>query len=147
MKIIRWIISTPIAIALFIGLSFAFAWLLGWLYKILYYVVCWGSRFDVPAIFDFQSNINDFKSFIFVTCLSTLLAAGCAGFIGGAICPPNNPKATTWLFSIVIIPVVLLWIVSFWSSEHWFYSIIWIIDMILAAILFVGAAFTAQDND
>lgn len=147
MKVIRWIISTPIAIALFVVLSIIFEWLLGWIFKILYYVMFWGTRYDVPAIFDFDSKIQDFKTFIFVTCLSTLIAAGCAGFIGGSICPPNNSKATSWLFGIVIVPVVIYSILSFWSSEHWFYSSLWVVDMILAALIFVGAAATAQDND
>ena len=146
MKTIRWIISAPIAIACFFCLSIAFEWLLRLLYKVLYFITVWGTRWDAPPLFDFDAKMLDFKSFIFTTCLSTLLAAGCSGFIGGSICPSENPKAVTWFMGIIILPVVAFSVYSFWSSEHWFYSIIWLIDMILAALTFVSAAATAQDN-
>lgn len=147
MKIIRWIISAPIAIACFIGLNIAFEWLLRLLYKVIYFITVWGTRWNAPPLFDFDAKILDFKSFIFTTCLSTLLAAGCSGFIGGAICPPKNPKAATWLMGLIVLPVVALSVYSFWSVDHWFYSTVWLIDMIFAAFIFVGAAATAQDND
>lgn len=147
MRIIRWIISAPIAIACLLGLRIAFEWLLRVIYKVLYFITVWGTRWDAPPLFDFDAKVLDFKSFIFITCLSTLLAAGCSGFIGGLICPPKNPKLVTWLMGLIILPIVTFSVYSFWSSEHWFYSSLWIIDMILVALLFVGAAFAAQEND
>lgn len=140
MKIIRWTISGPIAIGLFLVLGIVFDWLLGWLFKILSLVMAWGTRYDTPNIFDFEAKISDLKSFIFGTCLAFLLAAACAGFVGGRICPPRNSKAAGWLMGILIIPIIAMSIVSFWNSEHWFYSILWIIDMALAATIFVSVA-------
>ena len=146
MKIIRWIISAPISIVL-LGLScIVVQWLLGWIYKILYFIMFWGTRYDVPPIFDFEYEYRGFMNFIFITCLSTLISAGISGYIGGLICPKNHSVATAWLFGIGILPIIIFSCVAFWNTEHWFYSSVWILDMILVGCLFVGCAYEANKS-
>lgn len=147
MNVIRWIISVPISIAILIPLYIAVEWLLGWVNKIVYFIMFWGTRYDVPPMFDFEYQVEDFKSFIFITCLSTLISAGISGYIGGKICPRKHVTATSWLFGIAILPLVIYSIVSFWNSEHWFYSTLWVIDMILFGVIFAGFAATANEED
>ena len=140
MNILRWIISAPISIAI-LGLSWVVTeWLLGWIFKILYYIMVWGTRYDVPPIFDWEYKLQDFKNFIFITCLSTLISAGISGYIGGKICPKNHSVATSCLFGIAILPVIIFSCVAFWNSEHWFYSLVWILDMIMVGLVFVSCA-------
>ena len=144
MNILRWVISAPISIAIWGLLSIVVKWLLGWIFKILSFIMFWGSRYDVPPIFDWEYKLQDFKTFIFVTCLSTLISAGISGLIGGVICPKNHSVATTWLFGLTILPVIIFSCVTFWSTEHWFYSSVWILDMIISGFLFVTCAVGAN---
>ena len=146
MKILRWIISAPISIVILGILCTAIEWLLGWILKILYFVMFWGTRYDVPPIFDWEHKFQDFKSFIFITCLSTLISAGISGYIGGKICPKNHSAATTWLFGSAILPVIIFSCVTFWNTDHWFYSSVWIIDMIILGFIFVASASIANEN-
>ena len=107
----------------------------------------WGTRYDVPPVFDFEYELLDFKTFIFVTCLSTLISAGISGYIGGLICPRNNSVATVWLFGVIILPILIFSCIAFWNTEHWFYSSVWILDMILVGCLFVGCAYEANKSN
>ena len=144
MNILRWIISAPISIAIWGLLCVVIEWLLGWIFKILYFIMIWGTRYDVPPFFDWEQKFQDFKSFIFITCLSTLISAFISGCIGGLICPKNHSVATTWLFGLTILPVIIFSCVAFWDTEHWFYSSVWIIDMIISGFLFVTGAVGAN---
>ena len=45
-----------------------------------------------------------------------------------------------WLFGVIILPVIFFSCVAFWNTEHWFYSSVWIIDMIISGFLFVTGA-------
>lgn len=147
MNIFRWIMSAPTAIAILGLLCIVIEWLVGWLFKILYFIMFSGTRYDVPPIFDYENKLEDFKTFIFVTCLSTLISAVGAGYIGGLICPKNHSVATACLFGTIILPIIILSCVTFWDTEHWFYSSIWILDMIILGILFVGSAYVANKNN
>ena len=147
MNILRWIISAPISIVILGLLCNVIEWLLGYIYKILYFIMFWGTRYDVPPVFDFEYELLDFKVFIFVTCLSTLISAGISGYIGGLICPRNNSVATSWLFGVIILPILIFSCIAFWNTEHWFYSLVWILDMILVGCLFVGCAYEANKSN
>lgn len=146
MNILRWIISAPASIAILGLLYIVIEWLLGWTFKILYFIMFWGTRFDVPPIFDYEYKFQDFKTFIFVTCLSTLISAGISGYIGGLICPKNHSVATSCLFGAFILPILTISSITFWNTEHWFYSSVWILDMIIVGFLFVGSATVANEN-
>jgi hypothetical protein len=147
MNILRWVISAPISIVILGLLCGVIEWLLGCIYKILDFIMFWGTRYDVPPVFDFEYEILDFKAFIFITCLSTLISAGISGYIGGLICPRNNSVATSWLFGVIILPILIFSCIAFWNTEHWFYSSVWILDMILVGCLFVGCAYEANKSN
>ena len=146
MNIFRWIISAPISIAIWGLLCVVIEWLLGWIFKILSFIMFWGTRYDVPPIFDWEHKLQDFKSFIFITCLSTLISACISGFIGGLICPKNHSVATAWLLGIFLLPVLIFCCVVSWDTEHWFYSSVWILDLIISSCLFVSCASAANEN-
>ena len=147
MNVLRWIISAPISIAILGLLCIVVEWLLGWIFKILYFIMVWGTRYDVPPIFDYEYKLQDFKTFIFVTCLSTLISAGISGFLGGLICPKKHTVATACLFGLVILPIIIFSSVTLWDSEHWFYSSVWILDMIILGFIFVGSASAANEGN
>ena len=147
MNILRWIISAPISIVILVLSCNVVEWLLGLIYKLLYFITVSGTRYDVPPIFDFEYEYRNFMTFIFITCLSTLISAGVSGYIGGLICPKNHSVATTWLFGVAILPIVIFSCIAFWNTEHWFYSLVWVLDMILLGILFVGCAYEANKNE
>ena len=107
----------------------------------------WGTRYDTPPIFDWEYKLQDFKSFILVTCLSTLISACISGYIGGKICPKNHSVATAYLFGIVILPIIIFSCVAFWNTEHWFYSSVWILDMIISGSFFVASASASNDGE
>ena len=146
MNIIRWIISAPISIVI-LGLSYiVIEWLISLFIKIYYYIAVWGTRYDHPPIFDWEHKFQNFKSFVCITCLSTLISAMISGLIGGKICPKKHSVATACLFGAVILPIIIFSCVIFWDTEHWFYSSVWVLDMIVMGFLFVGCASAANDN-
>lgn len=147
MTFLRWILGAPIAVTLLVVLAYVCEWILGFILKIAYFIMVWGTRFDTPPIFDFEASLQDFKSFIFITCLSPLIAGGISGYIGGKICPPNNPNATMWLMGVFICIVAIISSITFWTNEHWFYSILWVIDMVIMSIIFIGSAGVAAEKD
>ena len=147
MNILRWIISAPISIVILVLSCNVVEWLLGLIYRLLYFITVSGTRYDVPPIFDFEYEYRNFMTFIFITCLSTLISAGVSGYIGGLICPKNHSVATTWLFGVAILPIIIFSCIAFWNTEHWFYSLVWVLDMILLGILFVGCAYEANKNE
>ena len=147
MKAIKWIIAVPISLILLVLGAFILEWVLGWILKAIYFIMVWRSRFDTPGIFDFENKLEDFKSFIFVTCLSALISAFLAGYIGGKICPNKNSPVVPWLFGICVIPLLFFSCIVFWNSEHWFYSSLWILDMLLVGLIFIGGAQTGNENN
>lgn len=146
MNFFRWIISAPISIVILCVLYPIIKWFLGLIFKVFYFIMCWGTRFDTPPIFDYAIQIEDFKTFIFETCLSTLISAGIAGYIGGKICPKNHNIVTSYLFGIFILPLLIFSTITFWDSEHWFYSSVWVIDMLVLGVIFVGIATGSNSN-
>ncbi len=144
MNILRWIISAPVSIIIYGLLCIVIEWLLGWIFKILYFIMGWGTRYDVPPIFDWEYKLQDFKTFIFVTCLSTIISAVISGYIGGKICPKHHSVATACLFGTAILPIIIFSCITLWDSEHWFYSSVWILDMIMVGAFFVASAVGAN---
>ena len=140
------IISAPISIAIYVLLCIAIEWLLGWAYKIIYsfYRIITLGRYDSEL--DIDHKIDDFKFFIFTTCLSTLISSGIAGYIGGLICPKKHGVTMACLFTLFILPILILSSVTFWDTERWFYSSVWILDMIISGVIFVGSAYVANKN-
>lgn len=136
MNILRWIISAPLSLAMLVGGYFVTELILGWLVKILSVVMLWGSRWNISS----GPQIDDFKSFIFVTCLSTLIASGVAGYFGGRVPPEGHKKAVGILYSLAVIPLLVLSAASFWNGDHIFYSIIWVLDMVAVYIIFISSA-------
>ena len=103
----------------------------------------WGTRYDYPPIFDWEYKLQDLKILIlitFISCLSTLISAAISGYIGGKICPKNHSVATTCLLGLAILPVIIFSCVSIWNTEHWFYSSVWVIDIIISGCVFVACA-------
>ena len=147
MNILRWIISAPISIVIMGLLWIVIEWILSLIFKLLYFITISGTRYDVPPIFDFEYEYRGFMNFIFITCLSTLISAGISGYIGGLICPRNNSVATSWLFGVIILPILIFSCIAFWNTEHWFYSSVWILDMILVGGIFVGCAYEANKKN
>ena len=147
MNILRWIISAPISIAILgvlcIVINWLFSWIVSWALRIGYYTMVWGTRYDNPPVFDWEYKLQDIKIVVLITflnCLSTLISACISGYIGGKICPKNHGVATACLFGLAILPVIIFSCVSFWDTEHWFYSSVLIIDMIISGGLFVICA-------
>lgn len=60
MNILRWVISAPISIAIWGLLCIVIEWLLGWIFKILSFIMFWGTRYDIPPIFDWEHKLQDF---------------------------------------------------------------------------------------
>lgn len=139
-NIFRWIISTPVAVAVLYILFVVLQWLLGLILKVGSFIMFAGTRFYTP-------DMSSLESFIFVTCLSSLISAGVAGYIGGKICPQGHLKAKLILFGVIILPILILSSAIFWDSEHWFYSILWILDMIIASFIFISCAATANEEN
>lgn len=147
MKVIRWIIAGPICAISFLLFSAISEWILGWIFKILYFVMFWGNRYNVPSVFDFEDKIQDFKSFIFVTCIASLISAGISGFIGGKICPSGHGIATSIILGVFILPVLIISSCSLWNSDHWFYSSVWILDMIVSGFILVSCGMNVNEEN
>lgn len=142
--VVRWILSVLVAPALLIPFYIIIEWLLVWIIKIFYYICIWGTRYNVPPI-GVEKQIQDLKFFITITCLSTIIASGLSGFIGGLIAPTKNSNIKSWVFGIIILPIVIYSSISFWNTEHWFYSVLWILDMIIVAIVFIATSSFTDD--
>ena len=95
---------------------------------------------------DLELILQGFYGFIFITCQSTLISACISGYIGGKICPENHSVATAYLFGIVILPIIIFSCVAFWNTEHWFYSSVWILDMIISGYAFIECAARANEG-
>lgn len=145
MKIIRWILYVPIGIASFLLSLYLVPYILAFLWKILYFVMFWGTRYDMPPLFDFEYTIADFKAFIFTTCLGTVISGGISGAIAGSIAP--NSKYSGVATTVYAIPLVCL-LVMFgyvaWNSEHWFYSTCMEITLVITG--FIGIVFAYGIN-
>ena len=139
MNILRWIISAPISIVILGLLCIATRWYLGWIYNI----TSWGAL----NADDLELILQDFHGFIFITCLSTLISACISGCVGGKICPEDHGVATACLFGIVILPIIIFSCVAFWNTEHWFYSSVWILDMIISGYVFIESAVRVNKGD
>lgn len=111
---------------------------IGWIFKFMYFITHAGNEYELPNILDFHSKMNDVNTFIIVFCTSPLISCNIAGRIGGKIAPNNNVKFVLLVFGI-IIPIIYS-IIVYWNSKHWFYSIVWIIDMLLAGTIYVISA-------
>ena len=149
MNILRWIISAPISIAILWLLCSITDWLIGWIFQFHNYSIHFGVLSE-DMIFDWQYKLQDIKIFIFITlisCIGTLISAVISGYIGGKICPKNHGVATACLFGIVILPIIILSCISSWDTEHWFYSLVLILDLIIAGIFFVACAFASNDGE
>jgi len=145
MKIIRWILYIPIGIASFLLSLYLVPYILAFLWKILYFVMFWGSRYDVPPLFDFEYTIADFKAFIFTTCLGTVISGGISGAIAGYIAPKSNyPGVATTIYAIPLVALLVMFGYAAWNSEHWFYSTCMEITLIITGLL--GIAFTYGIN-
>lgn len=145
MKIIRWILYVPIGIVSFLLSLYLVPYILAFLWKILYFVMFWGTRYDVPPLFDFEYTIEDFKAFIFTTCLGTVISGGISGAITGYIAPKSNyPGVATTIYAIPLVCVLVMFGYAAWNSEHWFYSTCMEITLIITG--FLGIAFTYGIN-
>lgn len=143
----RWIISLPIAIGLIPFLFWIINWIIDLIFKVRYFMTTWGTRWDVPNITDFDDAISDFKYFIFNICLSTLIASGIAGYIGGLIAPKGHSNKIAFVFGIPALLFSILLIVGLWDTEHWFYSILSTINLLLMTAIFTGSAGVASDPE
>ena len=146
MSLIRWIISLIISPLLLIPLYLLISWILEWVYRIFIFIIFWGTRYDMPHLFSFEKQVEDLKSFILITCISTIISSGLSGLIGGIIAPSNNPKILGTLYAIIILPITIYSSVIFWNNEHWFYSTLWVIDMLIVAFVFIASAITINDE-
>ena len=145
MKIIRWTLYVPIGIVSFLLSLYLVPYILAFLLKILYFVMFWGTRYDVPPFFDFEYTIADFKAFIFTTCLGTLISGGISGAIAGYIAPKSNyPGVATIIYAIPLACLLAMFGYEAWNSEHWFYSTCMEITLIITA--FLGIAFAYGIN-
>lgn len=139
LPILKWLMSALIS-PIIVIISFPILdWLVGFILKIFYFVVVFGSRFDIPPITEFDNKMADFKSFIFITCLSALISFGLGGYIGGKIAPTNKGGKRI-IFTLTGILIGGVSVYNFWNSEHWFYSSVWVIAMIVGIIIYVGVA-------
>lgn len=135
MKIIRWILYIPIGIASFLLSLYLVPYILAFLWKILYFVMIWGSRYDVPPFFDFEYKIADFKAFIFTTCLGTVISGGISGAIAGYIAPNSQyPGVATTIYAIPLVYLLVIFGYAAWNSEHWFYSTCMEITLIITGL-------------
>ena len=148
MKILRWILYVPVGLASFILCLYVVPYVLAFLWKIMYFVMFWGTRYDVPPMFDFEYAIEDYKSFIFTTCLGTVISGGISGAIAGSIAPKTKYfGVATTLYAIPMICLLVLFGYSAWNSEHWFYSTCMEITLIIAGLFGIGFSYALNSND
>jgi hypothetical protein len=148
MKIIRWILYVPIGIASFLLSIFFVPYILAFLWKILYFVIFWGTRYDMPSLFDFEYTIADFKTFIFTTCLGTVISGGLSGAIAGYIAPNSKyPGVTTTIYAIPLVCLLVKFGYAAWNSEHWFYSGCMEITLIITGFLGIVFAYIKNCNE
>jgi len=146
MKIIRYILFLPVSIAAFLILSYIVTWILYYVWKVLFFIMAFGTRFDSEPILGFEYDIEKFKSFLITECLGILISAVVSGFIGGAILP-NKYKAFFATFASFAFAILMIICgVRLWNSEHWFYSAITEIVLIIAALLYCGGLFAGESE-
>lgn len=137
MKFLRWTVYCPLSIAAFIICLQVVPFILGWIYKIAYILMFSGSKYDVPPILDFEYAIMDFKNFIFVTCLGTIISGGISGALAGYIAPKSQKtEIAAIVYAIFLFGILALFGIAAWNTEHWFYSLC--MEITLLITVFVG---------
>lgn len=135
MKFLRWIAFCPVSVAAFIGCLYAVPFLLAWAYKIMYYIMFWGSKYDVAPVFEFEYAIEDFKAFIFITCLGLIISGCISGVIAGCIVPASNKRIIA--LAVYCIPMLVLLVllgIGGWRIENWLYRICFEISVLFTAV-------------
>ena len=123
MNLFRWVAYCPVSIAVFIGCLYFVPFILGWIYKIMYFIIFFGTKYDMPPLFEFEYNIQDFKFFIFTTCFGTIISGFVAGALAGYIAPKSSrPGIATVVFAIPLTGLLTRIGIIGWNTEHWFYS-------------------------
>ena len=108
----------------------------------------WGSRYDVSPVFDFEYAIEDFKSFIFTTCLGTIISGGVSGLIAGYISPKSKyPWIATTIYAIPLFCILIMIGFAAWNSEHWFYSTCMEITLIISGLLGITLSYGINSNE
>lgn len=147
MKSLRWIVFSPLSLSAFIGCLYVVPSLLAWVLKILYYVMFLGSKYDAPPFFDFEYAIDDFKAFIFTTCLGTIISGCISGAIAGWIAPASSKPKIALAVYVVPMIALLVWLgVAAWDTEHWFYSSCMEITLLITAFLSAGSMETLYEK-
>lgn len=139
MKILRWIVYCPLSLAAFLAGLVIVPYLLGVIFKIMYFVMFAGTKYDMPPFFDYEYAIEDFKAFIFTTCLGTIISGGISGALAGSIAPKcSKPGIAIGLYLVPMV-ALLVWLgVVYWDSEHWFYSTCMEITLLITALVSIA---------
>lgn len=136
-KILCYLFYSPVSIGLFLAFSYLSYWILTLFWKVLFFIIGFGSRFYSEP-YGIEIPIENFKSFLLVDCLGVIISGGLSGLIAGLIAPKNEHSGVTTIIpSALFLTLVILIISISWVSEHWFYSTVWVLALILS-----WAAFT-----
>lgn len=137
---LRWIIGTLSAIASFLLLCIAVEWLIP---RIFFFIL--PSRYYGTPLFGLERTFSDFKYFVLVNCASPIIAGFISGYLGKLICPPKHSNVTMTLFGVTLFPILAYWACLLWSSEHWMYSLTWIIALLITEVAFICSAGCDKD--
>lgn len=141
--ILRWIsaaIISPITVIVCFPLL---EWIFGFIVKLFSFIIFWGTKIEIPLVYDLENMMQNIKSFILISCFSAVISLAIGGLIGGLIAP-RNPIGKHYLFSLIGTVLCGGSIYFFWSSEHLLLSIIWAIAMSVGFIFYVGVAEDAE---
>lgn len=93
---------------------------------------------DVPT--DFGSHLSFFNHELLTLCFAAIISYGIGGYCLGKIIPKNSKLLIEWVggISIAVTNSIICFLI--WDSKHWFYSLIWIVTMIICGLVYICVA-------
>lgn len=100
--------------------------------------------FDMPT--DFGQNLSFFNGSLLPMCFAIVIAYGLGGFCCGKIIPAENGKLIKWICGIMIAILNIVICIYVWNGEHWFYSSIFAVTLIIAGTIYVVTAENVNED-
>lgn len=95
---------------------------------------------------DFGRHLSFFNNGLLPLCLSAVISYAIGGYCCGKIIPWGNENRIKWICGIVIVITNVISCIFVWNGAHWFYSLIWVMTMILAGFAYVAMAEVGNTN-
>lgn len=101
---------------------------------------------DIPT--EFGQNLTFFNNDLIPLCFAMVIAYGIGGFCCGKIIPAKNGKLIKWICGIMITTLNSAICIYIWNGEHWFYSLVFAIILVIGGVIYVAVAeIVNEDQD